>query len=410
MGRKSVIAYTIDRPSDSESGLSVDQYVLTGDVKDVGQIYSEVERDQYEFASGDASFEVSNGEDLHSALKADRKLAIEVVKDRDVLFLGDMKVEGTEWDPENETYKFYAVQRTKAFIDAAALTPVWNPATNVADIIMLNMPKIPVTEVTGNLAEIELAATAPFKLNGESLSGKYQEGNIGDFGAEYDYMVRDFILDVCRFWGGAYWVDEDNVLHIQQRYKPQTIDGIDDTIDGLDDKIAGYTSKLRDPKYAYALVRLGWQNVARSAAYPNIYIMTPDGHTDQVRMPSLIRQLGPRSMSDAIDRGTYLPWGALPAMDVKLPTGDALQVDVPSKYDGYNPIFFYTGQSIEAMGRYYLPLLGVQEEATIKFNEIVPARRFQRLRLRGTNYLITKVLHDIVEETTSVIGEIIDEE
>ncbi len=418
MGKTQVLTYSADGQT------PVEQFDLVDQLGSAGQIYLEVEKQQYEFASGDATFEVQHGDDLYALLKAQRVMTIEVIKDDVNIFIGEMKFESTQRDEDNARWKFYALQRTKKFIDQAAQTYISPLSVNLSfptgtyeDVETVLRANAPYTQRAGDLLKKKLSVYESF----EDWSGVTKDrGTLSDLSDSYDYTLRDFIMDTCKRWNGAYWVDNANVLHVQSRSKPAM------SIDGLDDLIASYVRTGREPLYDAVVIHLADPILPRNGpiGFGTSWAMyTKDGEFLYIFDKSDGEGFSNSNISSLMDKYRYggtTQWRFPPGgPNAFFTTGynyqrdrvappsvrNPLYVAVPSSYSGKDTIFFPGVESEEQVEDVFADLLGPYEDVTVKFSQIVAIDPFTDLTVRGEHTLVRKVLYDLDELSTTVIAE-----
>lgn len=462
-----------------------EEYDFTSEIADIGSIHLEFEENTGEFSSGDCSFSVQNdGAALYGLILSGRQFKVQITVNVDHLFRGDLQVENTGWDPDKLCYTFYALQETKGFMDQASSTPIQpaygalatlptdpNPGQSVdavSDIVTSSLaafpgpaigqlnyqPAIDPADTPGNIANKTIGHT----VHWYRPDGSDTWGNIGFFAEDYSYSLRDFLLDVCTEWGGAYWVDNEGNLQIRQRNTARQ------TLSGLDGHISGFKPKLRKPWYDLvavhrsAFLELYYPDFVLVAKSPWVLYASDDtfiypfpapvkasgteeyygeefnvaeneywdsfssmggaeiyNPTSRYSATVLFRKSATYSPSGDNYTMSNIPYTAFEGISSPCapPVGSALDVSLPSKYSCVShevgdarckPIFFPAINTAAVIRSRFKPMVTPIEQATIEFDEIVHVEPFWGVTAYGDVYLAHTIDYDLPNRKTTVVG------
>ncbi|MCL5266723.1 MAG: hypothetical protein M1469_01290 [Bacteroidetes bacterium] len=383
--KRQIVAYSVDSNAP-------EQIDFTSELAEVGWAELQVERDQYEFSGGDAKFTVKDDHGLYGLLKDRRQLKVDVIFDDNLIYRGVAYADQTTWDPAAQKYMFNSYQLTKPFRDAAKKQLVNVGALNLQSVLVNSGL---VSSVLGNLKDAPLIIKQDFtKQDGTTL----KNGSLTDFAKEYNYSVYDFLLDAMKYNSGAYWIDNEGVLHVGRRYVVNTYTS------GLDDRIVEYKETLRESSFDWITV-----SVNDGGSFYSAIALGRQGEL-WYRIYTIIATSGVRLRDFGETRYgagwmRQFVWKDSKSRNIMASLqGNILNVDAPSVYPQGGVLFFPMRSTKEAVDN-LSPILATATQKRVKLSEIIQLNPLDGIVLRGTNNVITGVLYNLAEESTTVTLE-----
>ena len=381
--RRQVIAYTVDADAP-------EQIDFTSDLAELGWAELQVERDQYEFSGGDAKFTVKDDHGLWNLLNGRRQLKIDIIFDDNLIYRGLLYADQGSYDPAAMKYVFNSYQLTKLFRDAAKKQLI-NVGTLDLKGVLINSGLV--SSVLGNLKDSPLLIKQDFvKQDGTTL----RSGTLPDFAAEYNYSVYDFLLDAMKYNSGAYWIDNENVLHVARRYV------VDSFLSGLEPHVVEYKATLRESRFDWITVGVNDGG--------SLYSAIAIGREGELwyriwTMPPGVRLRDFGETRDSAGWMRQFIWKDSKSRKTMASLqGEILDVDAPSVYPQGGTLFFPTRSTNEAVDN-LSPILSTVVQKQVRLDGIIQLKPLDGMSLYGANHVITGVTYDLANESTTVALE-----